>query len=50
MKQKNQPKQRNPYVQHLVKRKSGAHQKPKKTERHNDKVKLRKEWLGQVAA
>jgi hypothetical protein len=49
MKQK-QPKQRNPYVQHLVKRKSGVHQKPKKVERQNDKVKLRKEWLGQVAA
>jgi hypothetical protein len=50
MKQKKQPKQRNPYVQHLVKRKSGAHQKPKKVERQNDKVKLRKEWLGQVAS
>lgn len=51
MKQKRQtPKQRNPYVQHLVKRKSGAHQKPKKVERQKDKSKLRKEWLGKVAA
>ena len=50
MKQKQSPKQRNPYVQHLVKRKSGAHQKSKKVARQNDKVKLRKEWLGRVAA
>ena len=50
MKQKKQPKQRNPYVQQMLKRKSGVHQKSKKVERQNDKVKLRKEWLGQVAA
>ena len=48
MKQK--PKQRNPYVQHLITKKQGAHQKSKKVARQNDKVKLRKEWLGQVAA
>lgn len=51
MKQKKQtPKQRNPYVQHLVKRKSGAHQKSKKAERRDDKSKIKKEWLGKVAA
>ena len=49
MKRKPQPKQRNPFVQHLITKKQGAHQKPKKTERKNEKMKLRKEWLGQVA-
>jgi len=44
------PKQRNPYVQHLITKKQGAHEKPKKVERQKDKMKLRKEWLGQVAA
>ncbi len=48
MKQK-QPKARNPFVQHLITKKQGAHQKPKKVERQKDKLKLRKEWLGQVA-
>jgi hypothetical protein len=50
MKRKKQPKQRNPYVQHLIAKKQGAHEKPKKGERQKDKMKLRKEWLGQVAA
>jgi len=50
MKQKKQPKQRNPYVQQMLKRKSGAHQKSKKVERRDDKSKIRKEWLGRVAA
>jgi hypothetical protein len=49
-KQKELPKERNPYVQHLITKKQGAHQKPKKAERQAEKVKLQKEWLGQVAA
>lgn len=50
-KQKELPKQRNPFVQHLINRTgAGVHQKPKKVERQKDKNKLRKEWLGQAAA
>jgi hypothetical protein len=49
--QKELPKQRNPFVQHLINRGgTGVHQKPKKTERQQGKIKLRKEWLDQVAA
>lgn len=36
------PKPRNPYVQHLVVKKSGAHTKSKKAERAREKVSLRK--------
>lgn len=44
-------KERNPFVQHLINRNGGGiHQKSKKAERQKDKNKLRKEWLGQVAA
>lgn len=44
-------KDRNPFVQHLINRNGGGiHEKPKKVERQKDKSKLRKEWLGQVAA
>jgi hypothetical protein len=50
MKQKKQPKQRNPFVQHMITKKQGAHQKSKKSERQKDKMKIRKEWLGQVAS
>jgi hypothetical protein len=50
-KQKKLPKPRNPFVQHLINRAgAGVHQKPKKVERQNDKIKLQKEWIGQVAA
>jgi len=50
-KQKELPKERNPFVQHLINRNGGgAHEKPKKVERQKNKSKLRKEWLGQVAA
>jgi hypothetical protein len=45
------PKERNPFVQHLINRNGGgAHEKSKKVERQKEKSKLRKEWLGQVAA
>jgi hypothetical protein len=45
MKQKNKtPKQRNPYVQHLVsKTGNGAHMKSKKSQRQQDKINLRKQ-------
>jgi hypothetical protein len=50
MKRDKTPKQRNPFVQHLVVKKQGAHVKSKKTERQKDKIKIRKEWIGQEAA
>ena len=44
MKQKKRelPKARNPFVQHLAKRPSGAHGKSYKTERRDSKVALKK--------
>jgi hypothetical protein len=45
-KQKNTPKERNPFVQHLIGKRQGAHQKSKKTERQKEKSILHKEWLG----
>ena len=36
------PKARNPFVQHLITKKSGAHSKSKKAQRRDDKVDLRK--------
>lgn len=36
------PSQRNPYVEHMRFKKSGAHVKPKKTLRKKEKEKLRK--------
>lgn len=45
MKRKPQaPKARNPFVQHLIKRSSGAHIKTKKALRRADKVALQKEF------
>lgn len=41
-KQKTAPKARNPFVQHLVKRPSGAHEKSYKTHRRDAKVALKK--------
>lgn len=43
MKQKSAPKPRNPFVQHLVKKKQGVHAKPYKNERKAIKISLRKE-------
>ena len=37
------PKPRNPFVQHIVKRKSGAHSKSVKAQRTREKVQLRRE-------
>lgn len=42
MKRKNTPKPRNPFVQHLVNKKQGAHQKSYKTHRRDAKVALKK--------
>lgn len=42
MKRKTLPKPRNPFVQHLISKKQGAHQKSYKTVRRDDKVALKK--------
>ncbi len=43
MKRKKLPKERNPFVQHLInKRGGGVHQKSKKAQRRDDKIELRK--------
>ncbi len=44
MKRKPLPKPRDPFVQHLVKRKSGAHQKPYKVSRRDAKVQMKKDY------
>jgi hypothetical protein len=44
MKTQKMPKPRNPFVQHLIKRKSGVHQKPYKTARRDAKVELKKDY------
>ena len=44
MKQKPLPKPRDPFVQHLVKRRSGAHQKPYKVSRRDAKVQMKKDY------
>lgn len=41
-------KERNPFVQHLIGKKQGAHQKSKKSTRRDEKIQLRKECFGQV--
>lgn len=43
MKQRKLPKPRNPFVQHVIKRKSGAHDKPYKVSRRDAKVKLKQD-------
>lgn len=50
MKRKPIPKERNPFVQHLIKKKQGAHQKSKKAERQQDKIQLKKDYLDKLAA
>lgn len=45
LKRKELPKERNPFVQHLIsKRGGGAHGRSKKAERRDDKMALR-EWI-----
>jgi hypothetical protein len=50
-KQKELPKERNPFVQYLINRKgAGVHQKSKKAQRRDEKAQLRKECFYRVAA
>lgn len=49
MKRKTLPKPRDPFVQHLVKRKSGAHQKPYKVSRRDVKVQIKKDYSDKQA-
>ena len=42
------PKERNPFVQHLIGKKQGAHGKSKKAIRRDDKVSLKKECFDQA--
>jgi hypothetical protein len=45
------PKIRNPFVQHLIGKKQGAHGKTKKSIRRAEKIALnKKDWPSQVAA
>lgn len=45
------PKERNPFVQHLIGRSGGGiHQKSKKAARRDEKAQLKKEYLRKVAA
>lgn len=45
-KKKQAPKERNPFVQHLINRNGGGiHQKSKKAIRRQDKVQLKKDYL-----
>lgn len=39
---KNNPKERNPFVTHIVTKRSGPHGKTKKAERRQDKISLKK--------
>lgn len=44
------PKERNPFVQHLISKKQGAHEKSKKAIRRKEKMKLCKEQFNQVVS
>lgn len=44
MKKKKTPAERNPFVQHIRTKRSGAHGKSKKAVRRKEKVQFRKEW------
>ena len=44
------PKERNPFVQHLLKKKQGAHGKSKKSLRRDFKIELKKETFDKVIA
>lgn len=43
MKDKKTTKPRDPFVQHLISKKQGAHGKPYKAQRQKDKVQLKKQ-------
>ena len=44
-KKKAPPKPRDPFVQHLIKKKQGAHGKSKKAQRKQEKDQLKKDYL-----
>lgn len=48
MKRKDLPKERNPFVQHLIKKKQGAHGKSAKATRRDEKASLKKEIFVKV--
>ena len=48
MKKTKVPKERNPFVLHLVGKKQGPHKKSKKIIRRDEKVQLKKECFDQV--
>lgn len=50
MKKQKTPKPRNPYVQHLLTKKQGAHVKSKKASRRKEKMKVHKDYFDKVAA
>ena len=50
MKRKELPKERNPFVQHLIAKKQGVHGKSKKAVRRGEKVDLKKECFGKIVA
>lgn len=52
MKKKTQKpiKSRDPFVQHLIGKKQGAHSKSKKAQRRDDKAQLKKETFDKAAA
>jgi len=47
---KDVPKERNPFVQHLLTKKQGAHGKSKKANRRAEKVQLQKETFDKAIA
>lgn len=50
-KTKELPKERNPFVRHLIERNGGGvHQKSKKATRRDEKSQLKKEYLRKVAS
>lgn len=49
MKKKQAPKPRNPFVQHMIVKKQGAHVKSKKAQRRDEKAKLKKDYFDKAA-
>jgi len=43
-------KPRNPYIQHMVTKKQGAHMKSKKAIRRKEKVKVQRDYFNKIAA
>ncbi len=49
-KQKELPKARNPFVEHMHFKVAGAHGKSKKAQRRDDKMALKQDWTRSLAA